>query len=623
MPVGSRNSRPLRRVGLWLPAGNVISQRIVDHHVGKMVPWPYVRDTTSIMGSIWIDDCAPSPGADAQRAKPSPTSVTFAMSTMVLALAVGDPLNSNANDGAATHVSQGENYVVCEHQRDAGRSGARQYSHQALLIGLNTASSIRVFDVVRALSFVGDLSMGQPIDHSIRAAWISDQIAVSEKCSTAERRAVRQAALLRWSGCTATANGFAALFGDDVSGREAMLSARPEWSALVQEKGGMDRTMVPLAQIHCEVSREVARMLNLDEATEQTLFHLWEAYDGSGMPNRLEAERIPPSVFMVSLAGDLEIFSRVYGIDRALQMIARRAGVNYPLALVRNVTMNAERWLTAIKQEPSAKLHDMLLTEEMKKATSVELVADIIDLKLPWMTGFSRRVANAAADCSVRLGLAPDKVANVYHAGLIHGIGRASTPNDIWNVPGPLSEAAWEKVRLAPYWTLRAGKQIDRLNRAAEIASFTYERADGSGYFRGSARQSIPVEGHIVAVAAAWVALRSDRPWRAAISAESASAHIRGEAQLGRFDPEISQLVTESLNPRSTAGQRKGHRASLSKRELEVLRHVSYGASNKETARVLGLSPSTVRTHVESIFRKLDCSTRAAATLKASTLGLL
>jgi DNA-binding NarL/FixJ family response regulator len=53
------------------------------------------------------------------------------------------------------------------------------------------------------------------------------------------------------------------------------------------------------------------------------------------------------------------------------------------------------------------------------------------------------------------------------------------------------------------------------------------------------------------------------------------------------------------------------------------LRRISLGESNKEVARVLAISPSTVRTHVESVFRKLECSTRAAATLKAFTLGLL
>jgi len=61
----------------------------------------------------------------------------------------------------------------------------------------------------------------------------------------------------------------------------------------------------------------------------------------------------------------------------------------------------------------------------------------------------------------------------------------------------------------------------------------------------------------------------------------------------------------------------------LSPREIEVLRRVSLGESNKEAALRLGISPSTVRTHLESIFRKLGCKSRAAGTLKASVLGLL
>lgn len=61
----------------------------------------------------------------------------------------------------------------------------------------------------------------------------------------------------------------------------------------------------------------------------------------------------------------------------------------------------------------------------------------------------------------------------------------------------------------------------------------------------------------------------------------------------------------------------------LTEREREILRYISQGATNKEAARLLTISQSTVRTHMENIFRKLGCSTRAAATLKASTLGLI
>ena len=79
--------------------------------------------------------------------------------------------------------------------------------------------------------------------------------------------------------------------------------------------------------------------------------------------------------------------------------------------------------------------------------------------------------------------------------------------------------------------------------------------------------------------------------------------------------------ATVSLTP---AEQRLHQRGSLlSARECRVLSEISRGASNKQVARLLEISPSTVRTHVESIFRKLGCSTRAAATLKGAALGLI
>lgn len=488
---------------------------------------------------------------------------------------------------------------------------------------MNESPAIRVFDAVRALAFVGDLSMGQPTNHSIRTAWIADQIATAQGYDPAQRATVRQAALLRWSGCTANASGFADVLGDDVAAREAMLAMRPGWAMPLTAIGGIGVAVTPLAQIHCEVSAEVARLLGLDAMTQETLCHIFETYDGNGMPDALQGDRVPASVFVVTLAGDLEIFSRVYGLDQALAMIAQKAGVQYPATLAGSVAAQAQQWLQVLEQECVADQESTLLTEQMRETTSPEVIADVVDLKLPWMTGFSRQVAQAACACSLRLGLNVETQNRIYRAGLLHGIGRASIPNGIWNTPGPLSASAQETIRLSPYWTSRVGRQIAAFEREAEIASFAYERLDGSGYFRGLAGQAIPVEGRVLAAAVAWIALRSERPWRPAMPVAKAAKHLAGEVQSGRFDPEIARLMSESPNASPSMCREKKNNSLLSIRETEVLRRISQGASNKEVARALELSPSTVGTHVESVFRKLGCSTRAAATLKASAVGLL
>jgi HD-GYP domain-containing protein (c-di-GMP phosphodiesterase class II)/DNA-binding CsgD family transcriptional regulator len=483
--------------------------------------------------------------------------------------------------------------------------------------------AVRVFDAVKALAFIGDLSMGQPTDHSIRTAWLAARLARAAELDDDAIVAVREASLLRWSGCTANASGFAEALGDDVASREAMLALKPDWAGPLELHGDIGAVITPLARIHCEVSSEAARMLGLGQGTEATLRHVFETWDGNGSPDRLAGSAVPTTVFIVALAGELEIFSRTYGIERAQTLIGQRADSRYPDKLARLVIRLAAEWLDELEHTDAASIDAALLTPHMSDETPVELVADIIDLKLPWMTGYSRSVAATAAACAARFALDTNAQNRLYCAGLIHGMGRAAVPNPIWNAPSRLSQAAWEKARLVPYWTSRAGKQTGTLAEAAELGSYAYERLDGSGYFRGAAGAALSVEARILAASATWVALRAARPWRAGLADHDAAKLLHEEAAQGRYDTDVVNALIDAGPAQRRVVNPRAQTARLSAREVDVLRGISRGASNKEVARDLSLSPSTVRTHVESVFRKLECSTRAAATLKALALGLL
>ena len=74
-----------------------------------------------------------------------------------------------------------------------------------------------------AISQVGDLSMGQPLGHSIRVARLARQLAQASAGQGEHLAVAEHVALLRWSGCTANAEGFTHLLGNDVDGRRAML----------------------------------------------------------------------------------------------------------------------------------------------------------------------------------------------------------------------------------------------------------------------------------------------------------------------------------------------------------------------------------------------------------------
>lgn len=482
----------------------------------------------------------------------------------------------------------------------------------ASLHGHDTAT---MFQAMGLLAVVGDLSMGQPIDASERAARLAARVAAAAGGDAAACAHARIVALLRWSGCTANAAGFAAMLGDDIGARHALISR-----TLGAAQAARLADTCALAEIHCEVAGDLAAMMGLPAAVESGLRHVWEQYDGNGLPHRLRGDDVPDVVFHATLGGDLEILARVHGLERALGMIAQLGDVKYPARLVQLVAPHARAWLDELESEQAPPA----LPHFLPVSAPLTLAADMIELKLPWLAGYSRRVAVLAQEAARLAGLPEAQQRLLARAALLHGIGRAAVTNTVWERNGKLGAADWEAVRLVPYWTARAGSRVAGLAPELHLASHVYERLDGSGYFRSLDAAALGAPQRLLGVAAAWTALRSPRPWRAAHEPAAARALLAAQVTGGRVDrAALDAVLAAASGLPAAAAKHAPARAALSAREVEVLRRISLGESNKEAARAMRISPSTVRTHVESIFRKLDCSTRAAATLKALTLGLI
>ena len=477
-------------------------------------------------------------------------------------------------------------------------------------------------EALHALAFVGDLSMGQPADHSTRVAMLACKLAGCLGLDEGSRRDVMQVALLRWSGCTANAADVAETVSDDVQGRAAMLALQLERVRLLIAPELLPDRVAAISAIHCEVSSIVAQLLELPSIVAASLQCVFEHWDGSGRPHALGGDDIPMPAQIVAVASELEVFSRVFGLDRSLGMLRDRAGSVHAHALVSVATTHAPDWMLAIARGET--VADQGATSSPRQTAPLALLADVVDLKLPWLTGYSREVARLADLTAARLGLAEPLTARVRRAGLLHGLGRVAIPNAIWDKPGQFSAADWEFARLNPYWTSRAAKQIQHLGMEVQIASHAFERLDGTGYFRAARQATTPLDHRILPVIVALVAMQARRPWRPALSRIEAFVHLRDQVRIGRFDAATVEAAEAASFDRSErAAGAPAASDTPSRRELDVLRRIGLGDSNKEAAAHLGISPSTVRTHMESVFRKLACNSRSAATLKASMLGLL
>jgi DNA-binding CsgD family transcriptional regulator len=82
------------------------------------------------------------------------------------------------------------------------------------------------------------------------------------------------------------------------------------------------------------------------------------------------------------------------------------------------------------------------------------------------------------------------------------------------------------------------------------------------------------------------------------------------------------QVALAALDAFLPSAARQAH-ASLTARQVQVLEHIAHGRTDKEIARLLGLSPRTVEMHVARVLHTLGCSNRAGAATRAGELGLL
>ena len=85
-----------------------------------------------------------------------------------------------------------------------------------------------------------------------------------------------------------------------------------------------------------------------------------------------------------------------------------------------------------------------------------------------------------------------DAAAALRRAALVHDLGRVGVPNGVWDKPGPLSDAEWERVRLHSYYTERILARAPALAPLGATAGLHHERLDGSGYHRGARRRPSP-----------------------------------------------------------------------------------------------------------------------------------
>ncbi|MGQ0576535.1 MAG: HD domain-containing phosphohydrolase [Pseudonocardia sp.] len=519
-------------------------------------------------------------------------------------------------------------------------------------------SSIRVAEVFAALSLTTDLASGVPVEKGLRTCVVATAFAGTLGLAEDDRAAVFHAALLRAVGCTAFAPENAAHFGDDVAfqavlkrldpGDQAVFGAQlaqfgawagPRQAELIRHFADIAPTEGPrAAAAGCEVSRALGARLGLPTGAVAALDDVYERWDGLGIPGGRRGDELSLAGRIVHVAEQV-VFAYAAGEAArpsdhragvggaaAVAEVRRRAGGHLDPDLAARFVADADQVLAgldapdllaavvAAEPGPGAWVDDAG-REELCAALAI-----VVDLKGRHLVGHSAHVvavADAAADLAGVAG--PDRTA-LRAAAHLHDLGRAAVSSAIWDSPGPLGAADWERVRLHAYWTDRVLRRCPGIAPLAEVAAAHHERCDATGYHRGVRASELPFTARLLAAADVFAAATEPRAHRPARTPADAARLLTDEAAAGRLDATACAAVVEGAGlPRP----RRSWPADLTDREVDVLRRAARGLSNRAIAAELGISERTVGHHLAHVYDKTGRRTRAGAAVFAMEHGLL
>lgn len=382
-----------------------------------------------------------------------------------------------------------------------------------------------------------------------------------------------------------------------------------------------------LASTHCAQAVALTESLGLGPQVSIALGDIYERWDGLGGPAKKKAQQISHIAQVVRTALLAVIHGAIEGPAAAVAVVGARSGgeINPDVAtafqrhastLLRDV-MTTSAWDTFVGSAPAPSS-----TGSAIDLPAIALsFARCVDLKSPWTLTHSSGVASLCRGALERAGASKSDCDDGYVAGLLHDLGRLSVPNGIWDKKGSLNPVEWQRVRSHAAASEAVVARSTFLERFASPIGAHHERLDGSGYPRQTAGGTHSRLALTLAAADTFHAVTEERPHRRGRSADEAATLMREEVRAGRLDGSAADSVCAAAGVHKP-NLRGEAPMGLSEREVDVLRLMARGLSNKEIGNALFISDRTAGNHIAHIYEKTGIKSRASAALFAVTRGL-
>ncbi|TET27046.1 MAG: diguanylate cyclase, partial [Dehalococcoidia bacterium] len=175
-------------------------------------------------------------------------------------------------------------------------------------------------------------------------------------------------------------------------------------------------------------------------------------------------------------------------------------------------------------------------------------LAATVDAKDHYTYGHSKKVSEHTVAMAEALGLPKDRVATIRTAALLHDIGKISVSDSILNKEESLSEDEWGEIKAHPQVGVDILRHVIDLVNCLPSILHHHEHYNGSGYPAGLKGNNIPLEARLLAIADAYDAITSLRPYHERLSPQQALKELRRCAGT-QFDPELVEVFCKIMEP--------------------------------------------------------------------------
>lgn len=190
--------------------------------------------------------------------------------------------------------------------------------------------------------------------------------------------------------------------------------------------------------------------------------------------------------------------------------------------------------------------------KEIKVTEVIETLLTILDARDPYTLDHSLRVTQIAALIARDMKLPPAQIKTIHEAAYMHDIGKIGIPDRVLNKEGRLDREEMRYMQAHPRIGYNVLAKLPFFKNISKIVLSHHERWDGMGYPNGLQGTSIPLESRIIAVADAFDAITSDRPYRKGQSLDYGIEEIHKHRE-DQFDPHVVDHFLNSCNQISAA----------------------------------------------------------------------